>query len=94
MAAWGERIKAWVAEWIASGIDPCAPKYEPDEWNTDKVQGPNNCYNYACNIKTSDGFKAEPGYRATGGKANGGGIIQDITGSNVTEAIKKDGLRP
>ncbi|HUU75191.1 MAG TPA: hypothetical protein VMW63_03775, partial [Methanoregulaceae archaeon] len=40
------------------------PKFEPEKWNDgDKIQNCNNCYNYACDIRT-DNF-AQPGQGVT-----------------------------
>ena len=47
-------------EGIANWIRKCLPKYEPSAWNDHNgIQYYNNCYNYACDIKT--GTRAQPG---------------------------------
>jgi hypothetical protein len=49
---------------LLEGIQRCIPPYAPGEWNDfNGIQFSNNCYNYACNLRT-DTF-AQPG-RATG----------------------------
>jgi hypothetical protein len=55
-----ERLARAASEWM----DRCIPLYDPSSWNdANGVQYNNNCYNYACDIKT--GTFAQPG-RATG----------------------------
>lgn len=55
-----ERIVRAAVAWVQR----CIPQYEPAVWNdSNGIQFHNNCYNYACDIRT-DTF-AQPG-RATG----------------------------
>ena len=55
-----ERIVRAFVDWVQR----CLPPYDPSAWNdANGVQYNNNCYNYACDIKT--GTYAQPG-RGTG----------------------------
>jgi len=77
-----ERIARAVAEWMAR----CIPAYDPLPWNdADGVQFHNNCYNYACDIKT--GTCAQPG-RASGN------LYAAIDCFEVGDGAKSDGLVP
>ena len=63
------------------------PPYEPEVWNDgDWIECCNNCYNYACNIRT-DTF-AQPGLASTG---IGGPYYGDC--DDVTNAALNDGLQ-
>lgn len=65
------RVVTWSLEWFLP-LNPlwrwlllrlCSPRYEPTEWNDGgAVQFDNNCYNYACDIRT--GTFAQPGEAA------------------------------
>jgi hypothetical protein len=71
---------------IAAWISRCIPRYEPAAWNdSDGIQYSNNCYNYACDLRT-DTF-AQPG-RATGNQ------YQAIDCQEVGQAAQSDGLVP
>jgi hypothetical protein len=60
------------------------PQYEPAKWNdANGIQYNNNCYNYACNIRT-DSY-AQPG-KATGH------MYTDFDCSEVTQGGVSDGL--
>lgn len=60
------------------------PRYEPNEWNDGgQIQYNNNCYNYACNIRT-DTF-AQPG-RASGN------MYTSLDCSEVSAGAVSDGL--
>jgi hypothetical protein len=71
----------------SAGTCPCAPPYEPDWWNSAAdnwhVQVYNNCYNYACNLRT-DTF-AQPGRGA-------GEIYSALTCAAVRPAAVRDDL--
>ncbi len=55
-----ERIVRAFVDWVQR----CLPPYDPSAWNdANGVQYNNNCYNYACDMKT--GTYAQPG-RGTG----------------------------
>jgi hypothetical protein len=68
------------------GTTNCAPPYAPAYWNVQSFVGCNNCYNYACNMKTDT--RAQPGLAH--------GIDLKLTlpysCSNVGAAAKADGL--
>ena len=38
---------------LADALQRCIPKYEPEVWNTLFDQPCNNCYDYACDIRTN-----------------------------------------
>ncbi len=72
--------------WIFCRFFWRAPRYEPAVWNdADGIQYNNNCYNYACNIRT--GTFAQPG-RATGNQYTA------LTCPEVTKGAVSDGLQP
>lgn len=53
-----ERIKMFIRRLLFQlpfrGHSPCAPPYEPQQWNDgSEIQRMNNCYNYACNIQNN-----------------------------------------
>lgn len=61
---WLRELIEDLAEALARWLARCIPEYEPSVWNdADGVQYNNNCYNYACDMRT--GTYAQPG-RATG----------------------------
>jgi hypothetical protein len=65
---------------VAKAACPGPPKYDPGKWNDGgMIQGCNNCYNYACDIRT-DNF-AQPG----------GGTNPEC--NSVTTGAVNDGLR-
>jgi hypothetical protein len=69
----------------ATSAAPCdgPPVYNPGKWNDGgKIQGCNNCYNYACDIRT-DNF-AQPG---------GGLTSSQLNCPDVVKAALSDGLR-
>jgi hypothetical protein len=74
----GELIKA-AASWVAR----CIPKFDPAVWNTPSVQPFNNCYNYACDLRTNT--FAQPG-RASGAQWTA------LVCGNVGAASVHDGL--
>ncbi len=96
---WIERIMMAIRSFLGippfRGHSPCAPPYEPDNWNDGgEIQGNNNCYNYGCDTQT--GNFSRPG--------NGRGHpfpspFNPNTGSggygcsDVSEAAVHDGLR-
>jgi hypothetical protein len=74
------RIIEAVVQWISR----CIPPYEPAIWNNDTyVRRCNNCYNYACNIRT-DTF-AQPGFGS-------GNQYQQINCGDVGAGAVADGL--
>lgn len=75
----GELLKL-LAQWVAK----CIPKYEPQLWNNPDVQPFNNCYNYACDIRTNS--FAQPG-RAAGHQ------YTQLECGNVGPAAEADKLR-
>ena len=61
------------------------PRYEPERWNDGgTIQYNNNCYNYACNIRTNT--FAQPG------KASGD-MSQSLICSEVKDGAISDGLK-
>lgn len=77
-----------VGEWIRK----CLPVYEPSEWNdANGIQLTNNCYNYACNIKTNS--FAQPGY-ASGIYLNNSHYYCTGSSGAVWNAAVADGLIP
>lgn len=79
----------WLAELlrkVAAWMNRCVPAYEPALWNDGgPIQRKNNCYNYACNVRT-DTF-ADPG-RATRT------AYASVDCDEVGKAARSDGLRP
>lgn len=64
MDAWLRELLERLARAVADWLDRCIPTYDPTGWNdSDGTQFNNNCYNYACDIRTNT--FAQPG-RATG----------------------------
>ena len=79
---WLEKLIDAFVRWVRR----CIPAYDPQNWNdNDGIQFNNNCYNYACAIRT-DTF-AQPG-RATG---NMYPLPIDCPG--VDAGARSDGLR-
>lgn len=75
-----ERIIRAAVAWL----DRCIPAYEPSSWNdANGVQYNNNCYNYACDIKT--GTYAQPG-RASGN------LYSAVDCAEVGDGAVSDGL--
>jgi hypothetical protein len=75
-----ERIVRAAVAWI----ERCIPPYEPAGWNDgSSIQFNNNCYNYACDIRTNT--FAQPG-RATGNQ------YQSIDCPQVGAGAVSDGL--
>ncbi len=75
-----ERILRAVADWLAR----CIPSYEPSTWNdANGVQYNNNCYNYACDLKT--GTYAQPGQAS-------GNFYSAIDCAEVGAGAVSDGL--
>lgn len=74
---------------VPASSGPCdgPPQYDPDIWNDlGKIQCCNNCYNYACNIRT-DNF-AQPG-RASSGNS----LPYGLNCEGVSRAAVEDGLK-
>jgi hypothetical protein len=74
----GQLLQA-AADWVTR----CIPKYDPGAWNTPDVQPVNNCYNYACDMRTNT--FAQPG-RASGSEYTA------LTCASVGPAAVSDGL--
>ncbi len=80
---WIERLVEAFVRWVTR----CLPKYDPAAWNdADGIQYHNNCYNYACDIRTDT--------RAQPGRAHGILISQEELGDcrKVTAGATADGL--
>jgi len=74
----GVLIKA-AAEWVSR----CIPKYDPAAWNGPDVCPFNNCYNYACDIRTNT--FAQPGEAS-------GNPYALLACASVGPAAESDGL--
>lgn len=71
---------------VASFVSRCIPKYDPAPWNdADGVQYNNNCYNYACDLRT--GTFAQPGQAS-------GHMYSSIDCAEVGAGAVSDGLKP
>jgi hypothetical protein len=80
--AWLRQLIERIAEWIRR----CLPTYDPAALNdANGIQYNNNCYNYACDIKT--GTFAQPG-RGTGH------VYASIDCADVGNGAVSDGLKP
>src|SRR5437764_4746921 len=80
--SWLERLVEAFVRWVRR----CIPAYDPQDWiDNDGIQFNNNCYNYACAIRT-DTF-AQPG-RATGNE-----YTLPIDCPGVDAGARPDGLR-
>ncbi len=61
---WLKELIERIFRGLAGQAERCIPKYNPALWNDNNgIQSQNNCYNYACDIRTDT--YAQPG-RATG----------------------------
>jgi hypothetical protein len=81
---WLSTLLAQLAQAAVDWINRCIPAYDPADWNADPhVQQCNNCYNYACNIRT-DTF-AQPGYAS-------GAQYTNLDCGDVGPAAVRDGL--
>jgi hypothetical protein len=78
--SWLERLIDAFVRWVRR----CIPAYDPENW-TDGIQFTNNCYNYACAIRTDT--LAQPG-RGTGH------MYTQIDCASIDAAARSDGLRP
>ncbi|HYZ76002.1 MAG TPA: hypothetical protein VE596_01390 [Gaiellaceae bacterium] len=78
---WLERLVEAFVRWV----ERCIPAYDPQNW-ADGIQFTNNCYNYACAIRTDTW--AQPG-RATGHMYS-----FPIDCAGIDAAARSDGLRP
>ncbi len=67
------------AEWTQR----CIPAYEPGLWNNPEVQPYNNCYNYACDLRTNT--FAQPGLAS-------GNMYNALSCGSVGPAAVSDGL--
>ena len=86
------RLFTWLLEWLLP-LSPlwrwllvklCSPRYEPARWNDgDGVQFGNNCYDYACDIRT--GTFAQPGTAS-------GYMLLDTSCYELAQGAESDGL--
>jgi hypothetical protein len=79
---WLEDLIQRIIQAIVDWINRCIPRYDPAAWNDNNgIQAHNNCYNYACDIRT-DTF-AQPGsasghpYTNTSCQDVGAGAVSD-----------------
>ena len=80
------RLLAELLRAIANWIERCIPKYEPAVWNDNNgIQFNNNCYNYACNMRT--GTYAQPGLAS-------GNLYNSLDCLEVGQGAESDGLVP
>jgi hypothetical protein len=81
LGSWLSRLLERIRNWIVR----CLPAYDPAPWNdADGVQFNNNCYNYACDIKT--GTFAQPGQAS-------GNMYSSLDCQEVGDGAVSDGLR-
>ena len=79
---WGDLLRRLI-EFLKKLCEP--PEYEPEKWTGGHAEEDNNCYNYACDIRT-DSY-AQPG-RACGDELD----YKNIICEEVTRAAVCDGL--
>jgi hypothetical protein len=84
MWEWLRELLERIAKAFAQWLERCIPSYDPASWNdADGIQYNNNCYNYACDIRTNT--YAQPG-------AASGNMYSQINCVEVGDGAVSDGL--